>query len=118
MMSAGSEIGGQPRRPAHAVSKEVRDEIVPTDQPQVRDRGTAAGLRRLSRCEQRGGRHSRICHAGRARTTATTMRASWVRLIKQYRLPAKVNPIPFNPGRRALRMPSPERVRAFFRDHL
>ena len=44
----GDEIGVNLAVSLHAVRKDVRDEIVPAE-PQVRDRGTARGLRGLSR---------------------------------------------------------------------
>ena len=62
MARAGEEIGVNLAVSLHAVTKEVRDEIVPLE-PQIRDRGTARGLRRLSRRQQCPAHHLRICDA-------------------------------------------------------
>ncbi len=62
MERAGAEIGVNLAVSLHAVTKEIRDEIVPLE-PQVRDRATARGLRRLPRREQRAADHVRICDA-------------------------------------------------------
>ena len=62
MARAGEEIGVNLAVSLHAVTKEVRDEIVPLE-PQIRDRGAARGLRRLSRRQQCPADHLRICDA-------------------------------------------------------
>ena len=62
MARAGEEIGVNLAVSLHAVTKEVRDEIVPLE-PQIRDRGIARGLRRLSGRQQRPAHHLRICDA-------------------------------------------------------
>ncbi len=62
MARAGEEIGVNLAVSLHAVTKEVRDEIVPA-QSQIRNRGIARGLRRLSRREQCAPHHLRICDA-------------------------------------------------------
>jgi PAS domain S-box-containing protein len=95
MARAGEEIGVNLAVSLHAVTKEVRDEIVPA-QPQIRHRAIARGLRRLSRRQQCAAHHLRICDAQgqeRQRRDAREL----VRLIRKYKLPAKVNLIPFNP---------------------
>jgi 23S rRNA (adenine2503-C2)-methyltransferase len=62
MERCGEEIGVNLAVSLHAVTKEIRDEIVPAE-PQVRHRGAAAGLRRLSRRQQCPPDHVRICDA-------------------------------------------------------
>ena len=62
MARAGEEIGVNLAVSLHAVTKEIRDEIVPLE-PQVRDRAAARGLRSLSWRQQCTANHVRICHA-------------------------------------------------------
>ncbi len=64
MARAGEEIGVNLAVSLHAVTKEIRDEIVPL-KSQVRDRAAARGVRRLSGCEQCTPDHVRICDAER-----------------------------------------------------
>jgi 23S rRNA (adenine2503-C2)-methyltransferase len=79
----------------HAVTKEVRDEIVPL-QPQIWDRGAAPGLRRLSGVNNA----RRITFEYvmlKDKNDSDEDARELVRLIRKYRLPARVNLIPFNP---------------------
>jgi 23S rRNA (adenine2503-C2)-methyltransferase len=77
MVRAGKEIGVNLAVSLHAVTKEIRDEIVPINKKY--------GIEQLL-----------------------------VRLIRKYRLPAKVNLIPFNPWPGSIyECSSPERIRAF-----
>ena len=95
MARAGEEIGVNLAVSLHAVTKEVRDEIVPLNR-KYRHRGAARGLRRLSGRQQRAAHHLRICDAeGQERQRRGCARAGPA--DRKYKLPAKVNLIPFNP---------------------
>ena len=62
MARAGEEIGVNLAVSLHAVTKEVRDEIVPINSKYGIER-IARGLRRLSRRQQCAAHHLRICDA-------------------------------------------------------
>ena len=103
---------GQPRGLLHAVTKEVRDEIVPINRKY--------GIEQLlEACAAYPGANNarRITFEYvmlKDKNDSDADARELVRLIKAYKLPAKVNLIPFNPwAGRALRMLDPERIRAF-----
>jgi 23S rRNA (adenine2503-C2)-methyltransferase len=83
------------------------------DQPQVWHRGTASGLRRLSR-RVNARRITFEYVMLKDKNDSDEDARELVRLIKQYKLPAKVNLIPFNPWPGApYECSSPERIRRF-----
>jgi 23S rRNA (adenine2503-C2)-methyltransferase len=67
------------------------------DQPQVRHRGTAAGLRRLSRRSNNARRITFEYVMLKDKNDSDADARELVRLLRKYKLPAKVNLIPFNP---------------------
>jgi 23S rRNA (adenine2503-C2)-methyltransferase len=112
MARCGEEIGVNLAVSLHAVSKEVRDEIVPINRK--------FGLEELlSACAAYPGASNarRITFEYvmlKDKNDSDEDARELVRLIKQYRLPAKVNLIPFNPWPGAIyECSTPERVRRF-----
>src|SRR3546814_403661 len=112
MARAGEEIGVNLAVSLHAVTKEVRDEIVPINRKY--------GIEELlSACAAYPGANNarRITFEYvmlKDKNDSDADARELVRLIKQYKLPAKVNLIPFNPWPGAFyECSSPERIRAF-----
>lgn len=112
MARAGEEIGVNLAVSLHAVSKEVRDEIVPINRKY--------GIEELlSACAAYPGASNarRITFEYvmlKDRNDSDADARELVRLLKQYKLPAKVNLIPFNPWPGApYECSTPERVRRF-----
>ena len=112
MARAGAEIGVNLAVSLHAVSKGVRDEIVPINRKY--------GLEELLQaCADYPGASNarRITFEYvmlKDKNDSDADARELVRLIKQYKLPAKVNLIPFNPWPGALyECSSDERVRRF-----
>ena len=112
MARAGEEIGVNLAVSLHAVTKEVRDEIVPLNRKYGIDDLLAA-------CAAYPGANNarRITFEYvmlRDKNDSDADARELVRLLKAYRLPAKVNLIPFNPWPGApYECSTPERVRAF-----
>jgi 23S rRNA (adenine2503-C2)-methyltransferase len=112
MARAGEEIGVNLAVSLHAVTKEVRDEIVPLNRKYGIDELLAA-------CAAYPGANNarRITFEYvmlRDKNDSDADARELVRLIRQYRLPAKVNLIPFNPWPGApYECSTPERIRAF-----
>jgi 23S rRNA (adenine2503-C2)-methyltransferase len=112
MARAGEEIGVNLAVSLHAVTKEVRDEIVPLNRKY--------GIEQLLQaCADYPGANNarRITFEYvmlRDRNDSDADARELVRLIKHYKLPAKVNLIPFNPWPGApYECSTPDRVRAF-----
>ena len=112
MARAGAEIGVNLAVSLHAVSKDVRDEIVPINRKY--------GLEELLQaCADYPGASNarRITFEYvmlKDKNDSDADARELVRLIKQYRLPAKVNLIPFNPWPGAIyECSSEERIRRF-----
>jgi len=112
MARAGEEIGVNLAVSLHAVSKEVRDEIVPINRKY--------GLEELLQaCASYPGASNarRITFEYvmlKDKNDSDEDARELVRLIKHYKLPAKVNLIPFNPWPGAIyECSSPERIRRF-----
>ena len=112
MARCGEEIGVNLAVSLHAVSKEVRDEIVPINRKY--------GLEELLQaCADYPGASNarRITFEYvmlKDKNDSDEDARELVRLIKQYKLPAKVNLIPFNPWPGAIyECSSPERIRRF-----
>jgi 23S rRNA (adenine2503-C2)-methyltransferase len=112
MARAGAEIGVNLAVSLHAVTKEIRDEIVPLNRKYgieellqaCADYPGVNNARRIT-CE-----YVMLKDKNDSDADAREL----VRLIKKYKLPAKVNLIPFNPWPGAAYDTStPERVRAF-----
>ncbi len=112
MARAGAEIGVNLAVSLHAVTKEVRDEIVPLNRKYGIDE-------LLQACADYPGANNarRITFEYvmlKDKNDSDGDARELVRLIRQYRLPAKVNLIPFNPWPGApYECSSPERIRAF-----
>ena len=112
MARCGEEIGVNLAVSLHAVSKEVRDEIVPINRKY--------GLEELLQaCADYPGASNarRITFEYvmlKDKNDSDEDARELVRLIKQYKLPAKVNLIPFNPWPGAIyECSTPERIRRF-----
>jgi 23S rRNA (adenine2503-C2)-methyltransferase len=112
MARAGEEIGVNLAVSLHAVTKEVRDEIVPLNRKY--------GIEQLlEACAAYPGANNarRITFEYvmlKDKNDSDEDARELVRLIRQYRLPAKVNLIPFNPWPGApYECSTPERVRRF-----
>ena len=112
MERAGEEIGVNLAVSLHAVTKEVRDEIVPLN--------SKFGIEELLQaCADYPGANNarRITFEYvmlKDKNDSDADARELVRLIKQYKLPAKVNLIPFNPWPGApYECSTPERIRAF-----
>ena len=112
MARAGEEIGVNLAVSLHAVTKEVRDEIVPINKKYGIDE-------LLSACAAYPGANNarRITFEYvmlKDKNDSDADARELVRLIKQYDLPAKVNLIPFNPWPGApYDCSTPDRIRAF-----
>ncbi len=112
MARAGEEIGVNLAVSLHAVTKEVRDEIVPINRKY--------GIEELLQaCADYPGANNarRITFEYvmlRDKNDSDADAHELVRLIKKYKLPAKVNLIPFNPWPGAVyECSTPERIRSF-----
>ena len=112
MARAGAEIGVNLAVSLHAVTKEVRDEIVPINRKY--------GIEELLQaCADYPGANNarRITFEYvmlKDKNDSDDDARELVRLIKKYRLPAKVNLIPFNPWPGApYECSDPERIRSF-----
>ena len=112
MARAGEEIGVNLAVSLHAVTKEVRDEIVPLNRKY--------GIEELLQaCADYPGANNarRITFEYvmlQDKNDSDADARELVRLITQYKLPAKVNLIPFNPWPGApYECSTPERIRAF-----
>ena len=112
MARAGAEIGVNLAVSLHAVTKEIRDEIVPLNRKY--------GIEELLQaCADYPGANNarRITFEYvmlKDKNDSDEDARELVRLIRQYRLPAKVNLIPFNPWPGApYECSTPERVRRF-----
>ena len=112
MAKCGEEIGVNLAVSLHAVSKDVRDEIVPINRKYgledllqaCADYPGASNARRITF------EYVMLKDKNDSDNDAREL----VRLIKQYRLPAKVNLIPFNPWPGAIyECSTPERIRRF-----
>ena len=112
MARAGAEIGVNLAVSLHAVTKEIRDEIVPINRKY--------GIEQLlEACAAYPGANNarRITFEYvmlKDKNDSDDDARELVRLIRHYRLPAKVNLIPFNPWPGATyECSAPERIRAF-----
>src|SRR4051794_35915067 len=112
MARAGEEIGVNLAVSLHAVSKEIRDEIVPLNRKY--------GIEQLlEACAAYPGANNarRITFEYvmlKDKNDSDADARELVRLIRKYRLPAKVNLIPFNPWPGApYECSAPERIRSF-----
>ncbi|URD60318.1 23S rRNA (adenine(2503)-C(2))-methyltransferase RlmN [Sphingomonas sp. KRR8] len=112
MARAGEEIGVNLAVSLHAVTKEIRDEIVPLNRKY--------GIEELLQaCADYPGANNarRITFEYvmlKDKNDSDAHAHELVRLIRHYRLPAKVNLIPFNPWPGAeYECSTPERIRAF-----
>jgi 23S rRNA (adenine2503-C2)-methyltransferase len=112
MARAGEEIGVNLAVSLHAVTKEVRDEIVPLNRKY--------GIEQLlEACAAYPGANNarRITFEYvmlKDKNDSDEDARELVRLIRRYKLPAKVNLIPFNPWPgAAYECSAPERIRAF-----
>ncbi len=112
MARAGEEIGVNLAVSLHAVTKEVRDEIVPINRKY--------GIEQLLQaCADYPGANNarRITFEYvmlKDKNDSDADARELVRLIKAYKLPAKVNLIPFNPwGGAGYECSTPDRIRAF-----
>lgn len=112
MARAGAEIGVNLAVSLHAVTKEVRDEIVPINRKY--------GIEELLQaCADYPGASNarRITFEYvmlRDKNDSDADARELIRLIKQYNLPAKVNLIPFNPwDGAAYECSTPERIKRF-----
>jgi 23S rRNA (adenine2503-C2)-methyltransferase len=112
MARAGAEIGVNLAVSLHAVTKEVRDEIVPIN----RKYGIEELLQACADYPQANNAR-RITFEYvmlRDKNDSDADARELVRLIKHYKLPAKVNLIPFNPWPgAAYECSTPERIRRF-----
>ncbi len=112
MARAGAEIGVNLAVSLHAVTKEVRDEIVPLN----RKYGIAELLQACA--DYPGANNARRITFEyvmlRDKNDSDEDARELVRLLRHYKLPAKVNLIPFNPWPGApYECSTPDRVRAF-----
>lgn len=109
---AGEEISVNLAVSLHAVTKEVRDEIVPINRKYGIDELLAACAAYPGANNARRITFEYVMLKDKNDSDADA--AELVRLIKHYRLPAKVNLIPFNPWPGApYECSSPERIRRF-----
>ena len=112
MARAGAEIGVNLAVSLHATSKEVRDEIVPINRKYGLDELLAACAAYPGASNARRITFEYVMLKDKNDTDADAREL--VRLIKHYRLPAKVNLIPFNPWPgSAYECSTPERIRRF-----
>ncbi|HET6534588.1 MAG TPA: 23S rRNA (adenine(2503)-C(2))-methyltransferase RlmN [Sphingomicrobium sp.] len=112
MARAGKEVGVNLAVSLHAVTKEIRDEIVPLNRKYGIDQ-------LLEACAAYPGANNarRITFEYvmlKGKNDSDEDARGLVRLIRKYKLPAKVNLIPFNPWPGApYECSDPERIRAF-----
>jgi len=112
MARCGEEIGVNLAVSLHAVSKEVRDEIVPINRKYGLDELLQACADYPGASNARRITFEYVMLKGR--NDSDDDARELVRLIKKYRLPAKVNLIPFNPWPGAIyECSSDERIRRF-----
>jgi len=112
MARAGEEIGVNLAVSLHAVTKDVRDEIVPLNRKYGIEELLAACAAYPGANNARRITFEYVMLAGKNDSDEDAREL--VRLIRKYRLPAKVNLIPFNPWPGApYECSSPERIRAF-----
>ncbi|MFA9200572.1 MAG: 23S rRNA (adenine(2503)-C(2))-methyltransferase RlmN [Cypionkella sp.] len=112
MARCGEEIGVNLAVSLHAVTKEVRDEIVPLNRKYGIDELLAACAAYPGASNARRITFEYVMLKDKNDSDADAREL--VRLIKAYRLPAKVNLIPFNPWPGApYECSSPERIRRF-----
>ena len=112
MARCGEEIGVNLAVSLHAVSKEVRDEIVPINRKYGLEELLSACAAYPGASNARRITFEYVMLAGKndSDEDARTL----VHLLRKYRLPAKVNLIPFNPWPgSAYECSPPERIRAF-----
>ena len=112
MARAGEEIGVNLAVSLHAVTKEVRDEIVPLNKKYGIDELLAACAAYPGANNARRITFEYVMLKDKNDSDADAREL--VRLLKQYKLPAKVNLIPFNPwAGAAYECSTPERIRSF-----
>lgn len=112
MARAGEEIGVNLAVSLHAVTKEVRDEIVPLNRKYGIEELLAACAAYPGANNARRITFEYVMLKDKNDSDADAREL--VRLIRQYKLPAKVNLIPFNPWPGApYECSPPERIRAF-----
>ena len=112
MARAGEEIGVNLAVSLHAVTKEVRDEIVPINRKYGIDALLAACATYPGTNNARRITFEYVMLKDKNDSDADA--EELVRLIRQYRLPAKVNLIPFNPWPgSAYECSTPDRIRRF-----
>ena len=112
MERCGEEIGTNLAVSLHAVTKEVRDEIVPLNKKYGIEELLAACAAYPGASNARRITFEYVML--KDKNDSDEDARELVRLIKQYRLPAKVNLIPFNPWPGApYECSTPERVRRF-----
>ncbi len=112
MERCGEEIGVNLAVSLHAVSKEVRDEIVPINRKYGLEEllGACAAYPGASNARRITFEYVMLKDKNDSDEDAREL----VRLIRKYKLPAKVNLIPFNPWPGApYECSSPERIRRF-----
>ena len=112
MARAGTEIGVNLAVSLHAVTKEIRDEIVPINKRYGIDEllAACAAYPGANNARRITFEYVRLKDKNDSDAEAHEL----VRLIRKYRLPAKVNLIPFNPWPgSAYETSTPERVTAF-----
>jgi len=109
---AGKEIAVNLAVSLHAVTKEVRDEIVPINRKYGLDELLAACAAYPGASNARRITFEYVMLKDKNDSDADAREL--IRLIKQYKLPAKVNLIPFNPWPGAIyECSAPERIRRF-----
>ena len=112
MARAGAEIGVNLAVSLHAVTKEIRDEIVPLNKKYGIEQLLAACAAYPGANNARRITFEYVMLAGKNDSDEDAREL--VRLIRHYRLPAKVNLIPFNPWPGShYECSSPDRIRAF-----
>ncbi len=112
MARCGEEIGVNLAVSLHAVTKEVRDEIVPINRKYGLEELLSACAAYPGASNARRITFEYVMLAGK--NDSDDDARELVRLLKHYRLPAKVNLIPFNPWPGvAYECSSPARIKAF-----
>src|SRR3982751_3461715 len=112
MARAGAEIGVNLAVSLHAVTKEVRDEIVPLNRKYGIEQLLEACAAYLGANNARRITFEYVML--KDKNDSDEDARELVRLIRKYKLPAKVNLIPFNPWPGATyECSAPERIRAF-----
>lgn len=112
MARAGAEIGVNLAVSLHAVTKAIRDEIVPLNRKYGIEQLLEACAAYPGANNARRITFEYVMLAGKNDSDADAREL--VRLIRQYRLPAKVNLIPFNPWPGSVyECSSPQRIAAF-----